>query len=102
MARTLNKRRHKIPKDAVYVGRPTKWGNPFTIGKDGTRVEVVEKHKEWIKTQPQLLACLCELRDKDLVCWCAPLACHADTLRELANVDTLDINAVYKETFDNN
>lgn len=66
----------------VYVGRPTKWGNPFVIGKDGTREEVVAKYRK--HTVPKL-GDLSELRGKNLVCWCAPLACHADVLLELAN-----------------
>jgi hypothetical protein len=69
----------------VYVGRPTQWGNPFTIGQDGTREDVIQKHAEWIRTQPQLMARLGELRGKVLGCWCAPRACHADTLARLAN-----------------
>ena len=67
----------------IYLGRPSKWGNPFTIGKDGTREEVVDKYREWIKTQPQLLAALPELDGKTLGCWCAPKACHGDVLAEL-------------------
>ena len=37
----------KEPYD-IYIGRPSKWGNPFSIGKDGTREEVIEKYREWI------------------------------------------------------
>ncbi len=69
----------------VYVGRPSKWGNPFVIGRDGTRAEVIEKYRHWLLGQPSLLTALGELRGKDLACWCAPLACHADVLLELAN-----------------
>ncbi len=69
----------------VYIGRPSKWGNPFLIGRDGTREEVIEKYREWIQTQPQLLADLHELKGKVLGCWCAPLACHGDVLTELAS-----------------
>lgn len=70
----------------VYIGRPSKWGNPFVIGRDGTRDEVIEKYAEWIKTQPQLLADLPELRGKVLGCFCAPNRCHGDVLVEMANV----------------
>lgn len=69
----------------VYIGRPSKWGNPFEIGRDGTREEVIEKYRQWIQTQPQLLAVLAELKGKVLGCWCAPKACHGDVLVELAN-----------------
>jgi len=77
----------KVPEGAVYIGRPTKWGNPFEIGKDGTREQVVEKYKMWItEFAPDLVAAAkLELRGKDLVCWCAPKACHGDVLIEIAN-----------------
>jgi hypothetical protein len=78
-----NKRDPNTPKDAIYVGRPSKWGNPFVIGKDGTREEVIARYREWIAYRaPETFD---ELRGKDLVCWCAPKACHADVLLEIAN-----------------
>jgi len=70
----------------VYIGRPGPFGNPFEIGKDGTREEVVEKYAEWVLTQPELLAIIkTELKGKVLGCWCAPQLCHGDILKELAN-----------------
>ena len=84
-ARTLNKRTHGKPDGAVYVGRPSKWDNPFEIGRDGTREQVIARHRTWLCDQPMLLAALHELKGRDLVYWCAPLACHANTLREMAN-----------------
>ena len=83
MPKVLNKRKDIISPNAVYVGRPTKWGNPFIIGKDGTREEVISKYREKIIREPP--GDFSELRGKDLVCWCAPLPCHADILLELAN-----------------
>lgn len=74
----------KEPYD-IYIGRPSKWGNPFVIGKDGTREEVVSKYKQWVQTQPELMNSLHELNDKVLGCWCAPNACHGDVLIELSN-----------------
>jgi predicted amidohydrolase len=71
--------------DRVYVGRPSKWGNPFVIGPDGTRDDVIAKYRGWIVRQPALIGALHELRGKHLVCWCAPERCHADVLIELAN-----------------
>lgn len=69
--------------NAVYVGRPSKWGNPYFIGLDGTREQVIEKYRRsQVGRPPDHFA---ELRGKDLVCWCAPLPCHADVLLELAN-----------------
>ena len=64
---------------------PSKWGNRFVIGRDGSRDEVIAKYRAWIVRQPALMAALHELRGKDLVCWCAPERCHADLLIELAN-----------------
>lgn len=77
----------------VYIGRAnprsgmkaSPWANPFKIGKDGTRKEVMAKHREWLKEQPELLARLPELKGKILGCWCAPEECHGDLLSELAN-----------------
>ena len=82
--RVLNKRHGAA--DGVYVGRPSKWGNPFTIGQDGRREDVIRKYAEWLSTQPELLAAAkVELRGRNLICWCAPLPCHADVLLEVAN-----------------
>lgn len=68
--------------DNVYVGRPSKWGNPFKIGRDGNREEVIQKYMDWFCGQPDLIAQLHELRGKNLVCWCSPEPCHADFLIE--------------------
>ncbi len=67
----------------VFVGRPSCWGNPFILGVHGTRGEVIEKYEEWIRTQPQLMAKLPELKGKTLACFCAPRACHAEVLIRL-------------------
>jgi hypothetical protein len=69
----------------VYIGRPSKWGNPFKAGRDGTREQVIARYERWIQTQPQLLAALPELRGKVLGCWCAPRACHGEVLLRLTN-----------------
>ena len=39
----------------VYIGRPSKWGCPFVIGKDGTRKEVIAKYRTWVLSQPHLI-----------------------------------------------
>ena len=81
MSRVLNKRTDVISPDAVYVGRPSKWGNPFRLdGADGYRILIARR----IVFDPYHMN-LSELRGKDLVCWGAPLPCHADVLLELAN-----------------
>lgn len=75
-----------FPPSSVYIGRPSKWGNPFAIGKDGTREEVISKYREWLLSQPELISQIKrELKGKNLVCFCAPKACHGDILLEIAN-----------------
>lgn len=80
----------KMPANTVYVGRPTKWGNPFRVGRDGTAVECVDKYRQKIGgniwTTPNNRDIKEDLRGKDLACWC-PLSvpCHADVLLEIAN-----------------
>jgi len=79
----LNKYHGGIPKNAVYIGRGSKWGNPFKIGPDGSRDEVIQKYRVYIQTRPDLLESLDELKDKALVCFCKPKPCHGDILAEL-------------------
>jgi hypothetical protein len=79
----INKYKTVIPADAVFIGRPSKWGNPFRIGVHGTRAEVIKKYENWIRIQPQLMNSLHELQDKTLVCYCKPLPCHGDILIKL-------------------
>jgi RNA recognition motif-containing protein len=70
----------------VYIGRPSDWGNPFVIGKDGDRADVIRKYRQWINRQPDLIArAKKELRGKRIACWCKPDACHGDILAEIAN-----------------
>lgn len=81
----------KQPFD-VYIGRrntrkklpASKWQNPFVVGRDGTRAEVIQKYEAWIKQQPELMAALPELKGKTLGCWCHPLPCHGDVLAKLS------------------
>ncbi len=67
----------------VYIGRPSKWGNPYHIGKDGTREEVIEKYRKYILNNKKLMGSLIELKGKVLGCYCKPKACHGDILAEL-------------------
>lgn len=69
----------------IYIGRPSKWGNPFKSGRDGTREEVIEKYAEYLSQNEYLLSCLHELKGKTLGCWCAPKACHGDVLAAWAD-----------------
>jgi hypothetical protein len=71
---------------AVLVARPSRWGNPFLIGRDGGRAQVIAKYEEWIKGQPDLLAQLPQLRGRRLACYCSlDQPCHGDVLARLAN-----------------
>lgn len=64
----------------VYIGRPSKWGNPFEIGRDGTREQVIAKFREHLINNQMLMRDLSELRGKTLGCWCKPAACHGDVI----------------------
>lgn len=95
MPTVYNKRFGNIPPGAVYVGRPSKWGNPyshhggkFVKYKVRTREEAVQQFAALVAANPEFRAEIKkELRGKDLVCWCAPEPCHADILLEVANAD---------------
>ncbi len=77
----------------VYIGRQTRsgykksiWHNPFKVGRDGTRQEVIAKYERYLlEERPDLLCRLPELRGRVLGCWCAPAPCHGDVLLGLAD-----------------
>ena len=69
----------------VYIGRPSKWGNPFKLKRGESREDVIERYRNWLLKQPSLLTDLHELRGKTLGCWCKPQSCHGDVLAELAD-----------------
>ncbi len=83
MTHVVNKRTH--PYD-VYIGRGSIWGNPFVIGKDGSRDEVIEKYRSYLKAKPELLSRIYELDGKVLGCYCKPAACHGDVLVEILKI----------------
>lgn len=84
MPRVWNKR--EAGAQGVYIGRPAKWGNPFVLGKDGDRDEVIARFEAYLMANPQLVEqARQELKGKDLICWCAPQACHGDVLVRVAN-----------------
>lgn len=83
----LNKSKDIIPEGARYVGRPGPLGNPFLVGKDGTREEVIEKYRQWFRVRLEkeeaFLVTVEHLRGTPaLVCWCAPNRCHAEVIAE--------------------
>jgi hypothetical protein len=89
-----------MPENTVYVGRPSKWGNPFAVGDivhkgpDYSGRDMVVRdnehacslYKEWLFTKRQARELISELRGKNLACWC-PMdqACHVDILLAEAN-----------------
>jgi hypothetical protein len=98
----------RMPATAVYVGRPTKFGNPFTVAgclesgfaddEGEARKLCADAFRRWLDgestwdfyagraARDRILADLPELRGRDLVCWCSiDQPCHADSLLELAN-----------------
>ena len=93
-----------MPENAIYVGRPSKFGNPFIVGRDGNRETCYQLYgkiaqgylcltsqcstDEQKKASKAMLAAKTELKGKDLACWC-PLTvpCHADVLLAIANDD---------------
>lgn len=68
----------------VYIGRGSKWGNPFRIGKDGNRVEVIRLFETYLLTS-FLMNDLHELVGKRIYCYCKPELCHGDILARYAN-----------------
>lgn len=77
----------------IYIGRPSRWGNPFSHSWDttaefkvATREEAIDRYTEWLLAQPELVADVRRLlRGKTLGCWCKPKRCHGDVLARIAN-----------------
>ena len=72
--------------NARFPKQSSIFANPFKMGRDGTRTEVLEKYKVYIHEKiknPEFAAQLYALRGKNLGCWCAPDPCHGDVLLEL-------------------
>jgi len=71
----------KDPHD-IYIGRGSKWGNPYRIGIDGNREDVIKMYENYLLGYTDLMNSLEDLKDKILGCYCAPLACHGDILKK--------------------
>ena len=80
----VNRRTARARPGDVYIGRPSRWGNPFVIGRDGTRDQVIELYRRRLWTDLHegrtSRSDLAALVGKRLVCWCAPAPCHGDVL----------------------
>lgn len=64
----------------------SKWANPFIVGRDGDRRQVIAKFKAWLLKQKHLMDALPELKGKNLGCWCDPdEKCHVDVLVDFVN-----------------
>lgn len=77
----------RTDKYDVFIGRPSRWGNPFLLGFTGGRLKVIRMFREWVLGQPEMVADIKrELRGKVLGCYCRPAyPCHGDVLAEIAN-----------------
>lgn len=78
----------------VYIGRPSIWGNPWSLKREKDRDLVIAQYAAWIVQQPHLIERLAELKGKRLGCYCAPKRCHGDVLALLADgvpPDCLDL-----------
>jgi len=98
MPKRIQRKRTKgwrMPVDAIYVGRPSKFGSPFRV-TDRTAAEAVNAFEQWLTVdhvtaglldkKAVILDSLHELKDRDLACWCAlDSPCHADVLLKIAN-----------------
>ena len=77
----VNRKHHKFD---VYIGRGSIWGNPYKIGTDGSREEVIQKYRKYlwnrIKAGKISKEDILTLKGKVLGCYCKPLACHGDVL----------------------
>ncbi|MDE0456106.1 MAG: DUF4326 domain-containing protein [Chromatiales bacterium] len=84
----VNRRTARARPGDVYIGRPGRWGNPFVVGRHGTRDQVIELYRRRLWTDLQegrtSRRDLAALAGKRLVCWCAPAPCHGDVLAAAA------------------
>lgn len=81
MCYVVNK--YKEPYD-IYIGRGSKWGNPFVIGEHGSRDEVIELYRHYLWKQIKIgkitMEDLKALQGKKLGCFCKPKSCHGDVI----------------------
>lgn len=84
-ARVINRRDNWSGRNVVWIDRSSPWGNPFKIGRDGSREAVLIDHEDALRSTPELVHELWRLRGKTLACWCEPLPCHGWLLAFLAN-----------------
>lgn len=89
------KNKHHGYSAGEYIGRGSPLGNPFVIGEDGTREEVIAKYKTYLQVQVQignaliineldrLAYILMERKELTLICYCAPRPCHGQVIKDM-------------------
>ncbi len=76
----------KKVKADIYIGRGSRFGNPFPLHDESMRDGVIQQFSDWIIHQPELLRLVRQLLSgKTLGCFCAPKACHGDVLAAIAD-----------------
>lgn len=81
----------QMSENTVYIGRPSKWGNPFKIGRDGDREQCLALFKASLIKRMKVGEAVIEqikkeLKGKNVACWCSvDQVCHGDVLLKLAN-----------------
>ena len=83
----MSKPVNSFPKALGFarVDRKSRWGNPFSIGRDGSRKEVIEKYRQFLFENPLPQEEVQWLWGRHLACNCAPKPCHADVLLRYVN-----------------
>lgn len=92
MIRIENKKTYK--GDGWYIGRPSPLGNPFPVDSKNSRAKAIDQYREWLieklktvnptsKAFNVLLDCYRTDGNITLICWCAPLQCHGEVIRDL-------------------
>jgi hypothetical protein len=84
----------------LYIGRGSKWGNPYLISKSLTREKAIAGYRKWLWGNKGLMAALPELRGKQLLCFCAPQACHGHVLVKALEWHDRQANADPEEALD--
>lgn len=92
----LNKYIHQIPRDAIYIGRGSKWGNPFKITGKRTRDMACDMYESWLENQIEVGRItkkeIADLHGRYLVCFCTPRRCHGHHLEKKAEQYFYELN----------
>ena len=87
MSAVLNWRLDGWPPDAVLITRPGILSNPYVIGRDGSRQQVIDRFELYararIVSDPAFLKAILDTEGRDLLCCCRPLPCHGEVIVRL-------------------